>query len=169
MTRPADRGGVTRLARLQPRVAGAAAAGVAVLLWLHGPDWGAVGHALASMSWSLALAAVGLNFASAIARGLALRTVVFEAVPRPHPRLLDVFSAFFIGVFANGVLPGRVGEVARVGVLIRHMPAQRGLWPALLGSVVAHRLLEILPSIGLIVWVLGAAEIPRRAATLVLT
>ena len=111
--------------------------------------------------------AVGLNFASAIVRGLAWRTVVVEAVPRPHPRLLDVFSAFFIGVFANGVLPGRVGEVARVGVLIRHMPPQRGLWPALLGSVVAHRLLEILPSIGLIVWVLAAAEDPRLGVDLV--
>jgi uncharacterized membrane protein YbhN (UPF0104 family) len=169
MTRPADRGAVTRLARLQPLLVVAAAAGVVVLLWLHGPDWGAVGHALASMSWSWALAAVGLNFASAIVRGLAWRTVVVEAVPRPHPRLLDVFSAFFIGVFANGVLPGRVGEVARVGVLIRHMPPQRGLWPALLGSVVAHRLLEILPSIGLIVWVLAAAKIPGWASTSLLT
>ncbi|HZD87395.1 MAG TPA: lysylphosphatidylglycerol synthase transmembrane domain-containing protein [Gaiellaceae bacterium] len=142
-----------------------AAGGVAALLIFRGPRWGQVGHALAEMSWWWALAAVGINLASALVRGLAWRTVLVQAVPEPHPRLLDVFSAFFVGIFANGVLPGRVGEVARVGVLVRHMPRRRGLWPALLGSVVAHRLLEVFPSIGLIVWVLAAAKIPAWART----
>jgi uncharacterized membrane protein YbhN (UPF0104 family) len=138
----------------------AAAVGITALLVLHGPNWSQVAAALADMSWGWALAAVGLNLASALARGLAWRTVVIEAVPAPHPRLLDVFSAFFVGIFANGVLPGRVGEVARVGVLARRLPHRPGLWPALLGSVLAHRLLEIAPSLALIVWVLGFAKVP---------
>lgn len=153
------------LARLRPLLIAAAAAGVAALLWLRGPNWGQVGHSLASMSWTWTLVAVGLNLASALVRALAWRTVVVEAVPRPHPRLLDLFSAFFVGIFANGVLPGRVGEVARVGVLVRHLPPRRGLWPALLGSVLAHRLLEIFPSFALIAWVLAAAKIPAWART----
>jgi uncharacterized protein (TIRG00374 family) len=145
----------------------AAAAGVAALLLFHGPNWGKVGHALAQMSWQWAFAAVGLNLASAIVRGLSWMTVLRQAVREPHPRLLDVFSAFFVGIFANGVLPGRVGEVARVGVLVRRMPdrTRPGLWPALLGSVLAHRILEVFPSIGLIVWVLVAAKIPDWART----
>lgn len=142
-----------------------AAAGVAALLVFRGPDWGSVGHALAQMRWSWALAAVGLNLVSALVRGLAWRTVLVQAVPPPHPRTFDVFSAFFVGIFANGLLPGRVGEVARVGVLVRRLPARRGLWPALLGSVLAHRLLEIFPSIGLILWVLAAAKIPGWGRT----
>ena len=158
-----------RLAHLRPVLVIVAAAGVASLLWLRGPNWGAVGQALASMDWSWALAAIGLNLASAIARGLAWRTVVVEAMPRPHPRTIDLFSAFFIGIFANGVLPGRAGEVARVGVLVRRLPPRRGLWPALLGSVMAHRLLEIFPSIGLIVWVLLAAKIPSWASAALFT
>ena len=82
--------------------------------------------------------------------------VIKEAVPEPHPCLIDVFSAFFVGIFANGVLPGRVGEVARIGVLMRRMPERErpGLWPALIGSVLAHRILEVFPSIALITWVL---------------
>jgi uncharacterized protein (TIRG00374 family) len=145
----------------------AAALGVAALLVFHGPDWGNVGHALGQMSWQWALAAVGLNLASAIVRGLSWLTVLRQAVREPHPRPLDVFSAFFVGIFANGVLPGRVGEVARVGVLVRRMPGRerQGLWPALLGSVLAHRILEVFPSIGLIVWVLVAAKIPGWART----
>jgi uncharacterized protein (TIRG00374 family) len=144
-----------------------AAAGVIALLVFHGPNWGKVGHALAGMNWWWALAAVGLNLGSALVRGMSWRTVLVQAVPEPHPRLLDIFSAFFIGIFTNGVLPGRVGEVARVGVLMRRMPERErpGLWPTLLGSVVAHRILEVLPSVGLIVWVLAAAKIPSWART----
>lgn len=143
-------------------VAGAA---VVALLVFRGPDWGAVGHALTQMRWSWALGAVGINLVSALVRGLAWRTVVVEAVPAPYPSLLDFFSAVFVGIFANGVLPGRVGEVARVGVLRRHMPGRRGLWAPLIGSVVAHRLLEIFPSIALIAWVLAAAKIPAWGRT----
>jgi Lysylphosphatidylglycerol synthase TM region len=108
------------------------------------------------------LLAVALNLASALVRCGSWLTVLRQAVREPHRRLPDVFSAFFVGIFANGVLPGRVGEVARVGVLVRHMPDRErpGLWPALLGSVLAHRILEVFPSIGLILWVLAAAKIP---------
>ena len=151
---------MARLRRLRPVLVLAAAAGVVALLWARGPDWGSVGHALAEMEWSWAAVAIVLNLLSAIARALSWRTVVVEAVPRPHPRLLDLFSAFFIGIFANGILPGRIGEVARIGVLVRRMPQRRGLWGALLGSVVAHRLLEIFPSLALIVWVLFVAKVP---------
>ena len=145
-----------------------AAGGVAALLVFHGPNWGEVGHTLTNVEWSWALGAVGLNLTSAIARGLAWRTVVGQAIHRPHPRYLDLFSAFFIGIFVNGILPGRVGEIARIGVLTRKLPRRKGLWPALLGSVAAHRLLEILPSFALIVWVLAAAKVPHWAVAALL-
>jgi hypothetical protein len=50
---------------LHATLVASAAAGVAVLLVLHGPNWGQVGYALATMAWSWALAAVGLNLVSA--------------------------------------------------------------------------------------------------------
>ena len=144
-----------------------AAAGVVVLLVFHGPNWGQVGHDLARMSWGWAAVAVALNFVSALARAMSWDNVIKEAVPEPHPRLFDVFSAFFVGIFANGVLPGRVGEVARIGVLMRRMPERErpGLWPALIGTVLAHRILEVFPSIALITWVLFAAKIRPEART----
>src|SRR5437016_14199688 len=113
------------------------------------------------MSWGWAAVAVALNFFSALARAMSWDNVIKEAVPPPHPRLVDVFSAFFVGIFANGVLPGRVGEVARIGVVMRRMPAsreRRGLWQALIGTVLAHRILEVFPSIALIAWVLVGAK-----------
>jgi uncharacterized protein (TIRG00374 family) len=145
-----------------------AAVGIIALLVFHGPNWGKVGDELAGMNWWWAAAAVGINLCSALVRGLSWNTVIDEAVPPPHPRLIDVFSAFVIGIFANGVLPGRIGEVARVGVLMRRMPERErpGLWPAMFGSVVAMRILEVLPSGVLFVWVLAAAEIPEWARTM---
>jgi uncharacterized membrane protein YbhN (UPF0104 family) len=144
-----------------------AGAGVVALLVFHGPNWGEVGHALAEMSWGWALAAVFLNFVSALARAMSWDNVITEAVPSPHPRRIDVFSAFFVGIFANGVLPGRVGEVARIGVLMRRMPERErpGLWPAFIGTVLAHRILEVFPSIALILWVLLDAHIQSAART----
>ncbi|HEY2354830.1 MAG TPA: lysylphosphatidylglycerol synthase transmembrane domain-containing protein [Gaiellaceae bacterium] len=144
-----------------------AAAGVVVLLVFHGPNWAQVGHALARMSWWWAAAAVFLNFVSAVARAMSWDNVINEAVPPPHPRRVDVISAFFVGIFANGVLPGRVGEVARIGVLMRRMPERDrpGLWPAMIGSVLAHRILEVFPSIALIFWVLIEAHIQPAART----
>ena len=119
------------------------------------------------ISWGWAAVAVFLNFVSALARAMSWDNVIKEAVPEPHPRLIDVFSAFFVGIFANGVLPGRVGEVARIGVLMRRMPKRErpGLWPAFIGSVLAHRILEVFPSIALIIWVLISAKIPSAART----
>ena len=144
-----------------------AGAGIIALLVFHGPNWAKVGHDLAGMSWGWAAVAVALNFISALARAMSWDNVIKEAVPAPHPRLIDVFSAFFVGIFANGVLPGRVGEVARIGALMRRMPnrERRGLWQALIGSVLAHRILEVFPSIGLITWVLVSAKIPAAART----
>ena len=142
-----------------------AAAGVIALLVFHGPDWGQVAHDLTEMSWGWATVAVLLNLVSALA--MSWDNVIKEAVPKPHPRPIDVFSAYFVGIFANGVLPGRVGEVARIGVLMRRMPERErpGLWQAFIGSVLAHRILEVFPSIALIVWVLAGAKIPTAART----
>lgn len=144
-----------------------AGAGVVALLVFHGPNWGQVWHALAGMSWWWAFAAVFLNFVSALARAMSWDNVIKEAVAPPHPRLIDVFSAFFVGILANGVLPGRVGEVARIGVLMRRMPGRDrpGLWPAMIGTVLAHRILEVFPSIALILWVLIEAHIQPAART----
>jgi hypothetical protein len=43
--------------------------------------------------------------------------VIVQAFEPPHPSFMLVFSAFSVGLFANAVLPGRIGELARVAVL----------------------------------------------------
>jgi uncharacterized protein (TIRG00374 family) len=110
-------------------------------------------------------AAIALNLASVVARALAWRTVIDQAMDRPHPGFLLVFSAFSVGLFANAVLPGRIGELARVAVLARKLPRRRGTWATLVGTVFAHRVFDLVPVLVLIVYVVRTAKIPAWAIT----
>jgi uncharacterized protein (TIRG00374 family) len=144
-------------------VAGAAA--VVALLWWRGPAWGAVGDAFTTVEWHWVAAAVGFNLLSVVVRAFAWRTVIVQAMPPPHPRFPIVFSAFSVGLFANAVLPGRIGELARVAVLQRRLPEQEGAWATLLGTVFAHRVFDLVAAIGLIIFVVSTAHIPDWAVT----
>ncbi len=86
-------------------------------------------------------------------------------MPAPRPAFRLVFSAFSVGLFANAVLPGRVGELARVGVLTRRMPGRKGLWATLVGTVFAHRVFDLVPVLILVVYVVVFAKIPAWAVT----
>ncbi len=146
-------------------VAAALVSALGLALYLAGPDWDQAGHAFQAVRWEWVLAALGFNFLSVIARVLAWRTVIGQALPPPHPPFGHVFSAFSVGLMANAALPGRVGELARVAVLVRHMPGRRGAWPTLVGSVVAHRVFDLFPVAALVVWVLATAKLPHWAIT----
>jgi uncharacterized protein (TIRG00374 family) len=144
-----------------------AAVGVVALLWWRGPAWGAVADAFTAVEWHWVAAAVACNLMSVLVRTLAWRTVIVQAIDEPHPSFPLVFSAFSIGLFANAVLPGRIGELARVAVLNRKIPLRRGMsaWPTLLGTVFAHRVFDLVAVIVLIVFVAFTAPIPDWAFT----
>jgi glycosyltransferase 2 family protein len=120
-------------------------------------------NALAGVRWGWALAAIAFNLLSAMAGSLAWNTIIREAMPPPHPRYRDVLSAFSIGLLGNIVLPARAGEAARVAVLARRRGGGPRIWATLVGTVVAYRLLDLLPSLALILYVLVSAPIPLWA------
>ena len=146
-----------------------AAAGLVALVWWRGPDWGAVWHAFDAVEWYWVVVAIGLNLLSVVVRALAWNTVIKQAILPPYPRFPLVFSAFSVGLFANAVLPGRIGELARVAVLTRKLRLQGhqadGTWAALVGTVFAHRLFDLVPVVALILYVLATANIPHWAIT----
>ncbi len=136
-----------------------------VLLWLRGPDWGSVFDAFRFVIWSWIVLAFLLNVVSTLFRALSWRMTISQALPPEHqPRLNDVFSSFGVGLLANAVVPGRLGELARVATLRRHMPdAPHGTSATLVGTVFAHRLFDLVPATILVVWVLLTAEVPHWA------
>jgi uncharacterized membrane protein YbhN (UPF0104 family) len=133
-----------------------------LLWWRHG-SLAAIGNAFSAVRWEWVAVAIALNLLSVVARVLAWGAVIHSAMEPPHPRLPLVFSAFGVGLFANAVLPGRIGELARVAVLTRKMPGRKGAWATLVGTVFAHRVFDIVPVLLLILYVIVTASIPTSA------
>jgi glycosyltransferase 2 family protein len=117
----------------------------------------------AHVRWSWVIAAILFNLLSAAAGSVAWDTVIKHAMGPPHPRYRDVLSAFCVGLFGNIVLPGRAGEVARVAVLSRRLSGRKDVWATLTGTVVAYRLLDVLPTLALIAYVLLFVPMPHWA------
>jgi hypothetical protein len=138
------------------------AVAAALVVW-RGPDWHAVRDAFTAVSWPWVAVAIGLNLLSVVARSWSWNTCIEQSLEPPHPAYPLVFSAFCVGLFANAVLPGRVGEIARAAVLRRRMPGRKGATATLIGSVFAHRMFDLFPTVTLVVWVLIAADIPQWA------
>jgi len=138
------------------------AVGIILVAW-RGPDWHIVRHAFVAVSWPWVAAAIGLNLLSVVTRSMCWDTCIRQALAPPQPAYRLVFSAFCVGLFANAVLPGRVGELARAAVLRRRMPGRKGATATLIGSVFAHRVFDLFPTLVLVVWVLVAADIPQWA------
>src|SRR5947208_7402599 len=151
----------SRIARIAVVVA-AVAAFVALIIW-RGPNLSLVGDAFRAVSWWWVAAAVGINLLSVVVRASAWRVVITHAVPPPWPRWRLVFSAFCVGLLGNAALPGRVGELARVAVITRHLRRRPGTWATIVGTILAHRMFDVVASGGLVVYVLYTARIPDWA------
>ena len=139
-------------------------AGIAIGLFLwHRPDTELLANAFEAVTWSWVAVAVGLNLMSVVVRSSAWRVVILQAIPKPWPSWRVVFSAFCVGMLGNVALPGRVGELARVAVLTRHLRRRPGTWATIVGTVFAHRLFDVVAATGLVVYVLYTSRIPEWA------
>ena len=138
-------------------------AAVGGLLWWRHGSLTAIGDAFSAVRWEWVVAAIALNLLSVVVRALAWSTVIRSAMEPPRPGAVLVFSAFSVGLFANAVLPGRIGELARVAVLTRKLPGRKGAWATLVGTVFAHRVFDIVPVLLLILYVVLTASIPTSA------
>jgi glycosyltransferase 2 family protein len=139
-------------------------AAIAGVLWWRHDSLASIGSAFKAVRWEWVVVAIALNLLSVVARALAWNTVIHSAIEEPRPSVPLVFSAFSVGLFANAVLPGRIGELARVAVLTRKLPRRKGAWATLVGTVFAHRVFDIVPVLLLILYVVVTASIPNSFA-----
>ena len=135
---------------------------VGLAVW-RGPDPGPVERAFRSVEWKWIVAAVLINLFSVIVRAHAWNIILKQAILPPWPRRQTVFSAFCIGLLGNAALPGRVGELARVAVITRHVKRRPGVWAAVVGTVFAHRLFDVVAAVILVLFTLYVAPVPEWA------
>ena len=135
---------------------------VALVVW-RSPETDLLERAFRAVEWEWVAVAVVVNLFSVIVRARAWHIVIRQSVQPPWPRPRTVFSAFSIGLLANAALPGRVGELARVAVVTRHVRRRPGTWATIVGTVLAHRLFDVVVAVGLVVFTLYTAPIPTWA------
>lgn len=75
-----------------------------------------------------------------------------------RPSSFRAFTAFLVNLLINNVLPGRIGEVLRIGVIKRHTPTMS--LSGILATVVLERALDGIVLIGLLVVALLIAPLP---------
>lgn len=135
------------------------------LVWWRGPSLDLLRGVFTAVGWHWVAMAIGLSVASVAVRAAAWQAVIDQAMPPPRPLFRTVLSAFSIGALGNAALPGRIGELARVAVLVNRSPRRGGTWATFAGTVFAHRVLDLVAVGFLVVYVAAAAEIPGWAQT----
>lgn len=124
-------------------------------------------EALLSAHPGWVLVSLVLMSVAMLSRAAAWRVIVRAALPGRRVRARDVTSATMIGVLLSAVLPGRVGEPARVAVLARRLGAVARNVPLVTGTVVAQTALNLVALAALAVAVIATSPVLSSRALLV--
>jgi phosphatidyl-myo-inositol alpha-mannosyltransferase len=104
-----------------------------------------IGHALVTAKPGWVALAFGLMACSLVLRSVSWRAVLKAALPETEIPWFTVTRALMIGVMGSAVVPGRVGEAARVVVLTRRLKgSSRRQLPIVAGTVFSQTLINLL-------------------------
>jgi uncharacterized membrane protein YbhN (UPF0104 family) len=129
---------------------------------VRGLDLGALAAALAQVDGGWLAAAAALQGLSLLFGGLAWQVGMTAGVARLPVR--HVVAAHWIGQAANTLLPARLGEVARVMAVRRHVEGG-GAAARIAGSLAAQRLLGGVASFVVVVTVILVLPLPGLLGT----
>ena len=118
------------------------------LIWWRGPDWGSVFDAFRLVIWSWIVLAFALNVVSTLFRALSWRLTDRAGAAAGASAAARSTSSRRSASACSRTRScrGRLGELARVATLRRHLPdAPPGTSATLIGTVFAHRLFDLVP------------------------
>jgi uncharacterized membrane protein YbhN (UPF0104 family) len=124
----------------------------AVALWLamRGVDRAGLAAAFRDVSWGFVAAAAAANMVTLVFQSWSWRIGIAEGGLGDVP-LRHTVAATWIAKAANQVLPAKLGEVARVMIIRRHLPGGPGQIPKIVGTLVAQRVVAGLATFGIVV------------------
>jgi phosphatidyl-myo-inositol alpha-mannosyltransferase len=104
-----------------------------------------IGHALVTASPGWVALAFVLMASSLVLRSISWYAVLKAALPENEIPRIAVTRALMIGVMSSAVVPGRVGEAARVVVVTRRLEgSSRRQLPIVAGTVFSQTLINLL-------------------------
>jgi phosphatidylinositol alpha-mannosyltransferase len=104
-----------------------------------------IGHALVTASPGWVALAFVLMASSLVLRSVSWHAVLKAALPENEIPRIAVTRALMIGVMGSAVVPGRVGEAARVVVVTRRLEgSNRRQLPIVAGTVFSQTLINLL-------------------------
>lgn len=124
----------------------------ALALWMatRGVDSDGLATAFRNVSWGFVAAAAAANMVTLVFQSWSWRIGLEEGGLGDVP-LRHVVAATWIAKAANQVLPAKLGEVARVMIIRRHVPHGAGQLPKIVGSLVAQRVVAGLATFMIVV------------------
>jgi uncharacterized membrane protein YbhN (UPF0104 family) len=141
---------VTGLSQRTRRLAGGAlgllVGAAALLLAVRGVDMAGLRTAFSRVQWWWVAAAAVANAVNIVAQGQAWK-IGIRAGGMGEVRTRHAVAATWIGKAVNQLLPGKVGEVARIAVIRGHIAPDRRQVSRIVGSVLAQRVLNIVATL----------------------
>ena len=113
---------------------------------------------LASVSWPALGIALALGVTKVLLRTVAWRNIIRASYPEERVPLPPVAGAYFAGVGLNSILPGRAGDVVKLYLVRRSVPATT--YTTLAATLFVETLLDLVLAGALFIWALTQGVLP---------
>jgi uncharacterized membrane protein YbhN (UPF0104 family) len=113
---------------------------------------------LASVSWVALTIALGLHFAKVVVRTFAWRNILQAAYPKLDVPWPPVFGAYVAGVGVNSIVPGRGGDLVKLYLIRRRLPAMT--YTTLAATLFTETLLDLVLATLVFLWALTQGVLP---------
>src|ERR671934_2105790 len=113
---------------------------------------------LASVGWTSLAIALGLHLAKVLLRTVAWRNILRASYPEQRVRLAPVAGAYVAGVGVNSIVPGRGGDLVKLYLVHRRIPAAS--YTTLASTLVTETLLDFVLATGFFLWALSMGVVP---------
>jgi uncharacterized membrane protein YbhN (UPF0104 family) len=113
---------------------------------------------LASVSWPALGIALALGVTKVLLRTVAWRNIIRASYPEERVPLPPVAGAYFAGVGLNSILPGRAGDVVKLYLVRRSIPATT--YTTLAATLFVETLLDLVLAGVLFLWALTQGVLP---------
>ena len=133
--------------------------GGALVFSARGVDRAGLTEAFRHVSWWWVAAAASANIANIVAQGWAWRIGLHAGGTGPVATR-HAIAATWIGKAGNQLLPGKVGEIARIAMIRSHIAPDRREVSRIVGSLAAQRAFNFLATFVIVVVVASVMPLP---------